>query len=186
MRKRKWFLNCLYNPHRNSVLSHFECLNSVIDEHSKTYDSIIFIGDFDVSIGENSVKNFCDINCLKILIKVPTFFKNLEKTKYIYLLPTNGTYLFQHSNRFETGFSEFHLLTVTEFRMGFEKLKPKIIAYRDNKNFDSQKFRSDTVIVTRILICLKELSQKILESTKNSYLEILTSSTSIYPKCIKR
>ena len=48
LKKRKWFLNCLYNPHRNSVSSHFECLNCVIEEHSKTYDNIIFIGDFNV------------------------------------------------------------------------------------------------------------------------------------------
>ena len=43
LRKRKWFLNCSYNPHRNSVSSHLECLNRVIDEHSKTYDNFILI-----------------------------------------------------------------------------------------------------------------------------------------------
>ena len=32
LRKRKWFLNCSYNPHRNSVSSHLECLNRIIDE----------------------------------------------------------------------------------------------------------------------------------------------------------
>ena len=43
LRKRKWFLNCSYNPHRNSISSHLECLNRVIDEHSKTYDNFILI-----------------------------------------------------------------------------------------------------------------------------------------------
>ena len=40
-KKGKWFLNCSYNPHRNSL----ECLHSVIDEHSKTYNNFIFIRD---------------------------------------------------------------------------------------------------------------------------------------------
>ena len=43
LRKRKWFLNCWCNPHRNSFSSHLECLNRAIDEHSKTYDNFIFI-----------------------------------------------------------------------------------------------------------------------------------------------
>ena len=50
LKKSQWFLNCSYNPHRNSVPSHLDCLNCVIDEHSKTYDNFIFIGDFNVDI----------------------------------------------------------------------------------------------------------------------------------------
>ena len=79
LRKRKWFLNCSYNPHKNSISSHLECLNRVIDERSKTYDSFIFIGDFNIGIDETSMKNFCDINCIKSLIKKPICFKNPDK-----------------------------------------------------------------------------------------------------------
>ena len=32
--------------------------------------------------------------------------------------------------------------------MGFQKLKPKIIAYHDYKNFDNAKFRYDIVTAT--------------------------------------
>ena len=83
------------------------------------------------------MKKFCDINCLKHLIKVPT--------TCIDLILTNRPNLFQHSSAFETGLSDFHLLTVTEFQMGLQKLKPKIITHRDYKNFDNAKFRSDIV-----------------------------------------
>ena len=107
LRKRKSFLNCSYNPHRNSISSHLECLNRVIDEHSKTYDNFIFIGDFNVGIDENSMKNFCDINCLKSLIKEPTCFKNPDKPTCIDLILTNRPNLFQHSSTFETGLSSF-------------------------------------------------------------------------------
>ena len=46
----------------NSVSGHLECLNRVIDEHSKTYENFIFIGGFNAGIKENSMNHFCDIN----------------------------------------------------------------------------------------------------------------------------
>ena len=46
-------------------------LKRVIDEHTKTYDNFIFIGDFYVGIGdENSMKNFCEWHKLLAYIKV--------------------------------------------------------------------------------------------------------------------
>ena len=138
LKKRKWFLNCSYNPHRNSISSHLECLNRVIDEHSKTYDNFIFIGDFDEGIDENTMKSFYNMNYLKSLIKVPSTD----------LILTNQPNLFQHRSAFETGLWDFHLLTVTEFKMGFRKPLPKIIAYSDYRNFDNAKFRYDIVTAT--------------------------------------
>ena len=43
-RKRKWFLNCSYNPHQKSISNHLECLNRFIDKHSNSFDNFIFIG----------------------------------------------------------------------------------------------------------------------------------------------
>ena len=74
------------------------------------------------------MKNFCDINRQKRLIKIPTCYKNPDKPKCVTLILTNRPNLFQHSSAFETGISDFYLLTVTEFKMGFQKPKPKIIA----------------------------------------------------------
>ena len=48
LRKRKWFLNCSYNPHQNLISNHLECLNRLIGEHS-SFDNFISIGDFNVS-----------------------------------------------------------------------------------------------------------------------------------------
>ena len=79
--------------------------------------------------------------CEKSLIKVPTCFKNLDKPTFIDLILTNRPNLFQHSNAFKTGLFYFPLLIVTEFKTGCQKLKPKIIANRDYKNFDNAKFR---------------------------------------------
>ena len=34
LRKRKWFLNCSYNPHKNQISNHLQCLNRLIDEYN--------------------------------------------------------------------------------------------------------------------------------------------------------
>ena len=136
LRKRKWFLNCSYNPN-------LECFNRLIDEHSSSFDNFIFIGDSTVSTNHNSMINFCDLNGLRNLINVPTCYKNFDNPTSIDLILTNRTSYFQRSAVFETCLPDFHLLTITEFKTSFQKRGPKIIKYRDYKNFDNNKFRSE-------------------------------------------
>ena len=76
-------------------------------------------------------------------IKISCFgeaFKNPDKPTCIDHILTNQPSFLQHNKVFETGLSDFHLLTVTEFKMSFQKLQPKIINYRDYKNFDNENF----------------------------------------------
>ena len=61
---------------------------------------------------------------------------------------------------FEIALSEIHILTVTELKMRFQKLKSKIIAYRDYKKFDNARFRYDIVTAAfnvEISVCKKVL-----------------------------
>ena len=97
--KKKVLLNYSYNFHRNSILSHLECLNRIIDEYSKTYDNFIFMKGFNIDIDENFVKHLCDINFLKSLIKVPTNSKNPDKPICIDVILLNRPNLFQHRNQ---------------------------------------------------------------------------------------
>ena len=143
LRKRKWFINGSYNPNKSFLSNHLECLNRIIDEYSKLYQNFLFLGDFNASVSEKCLEEFCNLNGLTSLIKKPTCFKNPDKPTCIDLILTNQPSCFQHNKVFETGLSDFHLLTVTEFKMSFQKLQPKIINYRDYKNFDNEKFRSD-------------------------------------------
>ena len=50
-------------------------------------------------------------------------------------------------------------MVVTELKMGFQKLKPHIAAYRDSKHFDNEKFRSD------IQNCASEKNLKYFKET---------------------
>ena len=73
------------------------------------------------------MEEFCNLNELTSLIKKPTRTKNPNKPTCIELILTNQPNCFQHRNVFETGLTDFHLLTVTEFKMGFQKLPMKIV-----------------------------------------------------------
>ena len=87
--------------------------------------------------------NFCDLNSLRNLINVLTCYKNVDNPTSIDLILTNRPSYFQCRTVFETGLSDFHLLTITEFETSFQKREPKIIKYSDYKNFDNNKFRSE-------------------------------------------
>ena len=88
------------------------------------------MGDFNVTMDDKFMINFRGLNDLSSLIDKLTCYKNFDKPKCIDLILTNKLSHFQHSNVFETGLSDFHLLTITEFNMGFQKLKPQVITYR--------------------------------------------------------
>ena len=143
IRKRKWFLNRSYSSNKNLISNHFECLNRIMDEFSKNYDDVIFLGDFNTCINNNAIKSFCSLNDLTSLIDQPTCYKNPEKLTCIDLILTNRPNYFQQNNVFETGFSDFHMMVVRKLKMRFQKLKRHIVAYRDYKHFDNEKFRSD-------------------------------------------
>ena len=50
------------------------------------------------------------------------------------------------------------MMVVKELKMGFQKLKPHIVAYRDYKHFDNEKFQSDiqNFASEKNLKCFKE------------------------------
>ena len=108
------------------ILSHVNYLNNILDNHSKLYENLVFMGDFIVTMDDKIMINFCELNDLSSLIDKPTCYKNFDKPKCIDLILTNKPSYFQHSNVFETCLSDFHLLTVAEFKMGLQKLKPQV------------------------------------------------------------
>ena len=136
-------LNGSYSLNKNQILHHLECLNRILDEYNSDYDKFVFIGGINVNGNESSMKEFCNLNGLKSLINEPACFKNPEIPTWIDLILTNRLTYFQLSTVLETGLSDFHVLTVTEFKMGFTKSKPCIITYRDYKKFSNNAFRSE-------------------------------------------
>ena len=74
-------------------------------------------------------------------INDPTCFKNPENPSCIDLSLTNSPYSFQNSCVIETGLSDFHKMIVSVMRTTFQKLKPRIVKYRDYTQFSNGDFR---------------------------------------------
>ena len=99
------------------------------------------MGHFNVTMDNEFMIDFCELNALSSLINKPTWYKNFDKSTYIDLRLTNKPSYFQHSNAFETSLSDFDLLAVTEVKMGFEKLKPQVITGHSYKVLIMINFR---------------------------------------------
>ena len=107
------------------------------------------MSDFNVCAEEISMSGCCDTFGLKSLIKDATCYKNPENPSSIDLNLTNNTRSFQNSCVIETGLPVFHRMVVTVMKTSFERLKPRVINYRDYKSLEEF-----------IEICQKALNQK--------------------------
>ena len=98
LRKRKWFFNGSYNPHKNKISNHLNYLNLVCNKYSKVYDNFTFMGDFIVPMSDKALEDFCYLNNPESLIK-----KNQHVTKIMRIrhVLTNRPGYFQQSNVFE-------------------------------------------------------------------------------------
>ena len=141
--KKKWLIGCTYNPSKDLISKHIKSLSKYIDEHLKLYDNIIIMGDFNAEPIDSEMKEFCELYCLKNLVKDPTCYKNPDKPSCIDLVLTNRERLFQKTTVVETGLSDFHKMTVTILKTFFRKAPPKIVSYRDYKHFSQVHFRSE-------------------------------------------
>ena len=63
--------------------------------------------------------------------------QELWKTNLHWFNTNKSAYIISTYAVLETGLSDFHLLTVTGFKMSFQKCKPCIITYRNYKNYDN-------------------------------------------------
>ena len=87
----------------------------------------ILLGDFNVCVDDETMRNFCNSYSLHSLIKQPTCFKNPENPSCIDLILTNKPRSFQSTCVIEKGLSYFHRLTVSVLKTHFRKLPPKVI-----------------------------------------------------------
>ena len=125
--KKKWLINCSYNPHKNDLRKHFDTISKSLDTYSTKYENILILGDFNACVGEEPLDSFCKSYCFTSLIKQPTCFKNRENPSCIDLILTNKLRSFQTKCVIETGLSDFHRMTLSVLKMHFRKLPRKTI-----------------------------------------------------------
>ena len=139
--KKKWLINCSYNPSKNSLSNHIEALSKSLDIYTSKYERLLFLGDFNAGMEDSSLKLFCSNYSLTSMINKPTCFKNPDNPSCIDLILTNSPRSFQNSCVIETGLSDFHKMVVTVMKTSFHKIEPKVINYRCYKGFSNDDFR---------------------------------------------
>ena len=141
MRSKKWLLGCSYNHHKENIASHLSNASAALDKLCRDYENIILLGDFNFEVKEKNISGFMSTYNLKSLVKQKICFKNPDNPSCIDLIPTNSPRSFQDSCVFETGLSDFQKLTTTVLKQYFPKPKPKIVSYRNYRNFRNDEFR---------------------------------------------
>ena len=143
LRKEKWLLSCSYNPNRENIENHLETLSKSLTLYSYSYENLIIVGDFNICVEEISMTGFWDTFGLKSLIKDAACYKNPENPSSTDLILTNNPRRFQKSCVIETGLSDFHKMIVTVMKTSFQRLKLKVINYRNYKSFENKLFREE-------------------------------------------
>ena len=124
------------------IENHLRQLQKQLEASSERYENFLIMEDFSADVSDPSMTSFCTILFkLKNTVKELTCYKNPENPSCIDLFLTNCSRGFHSTCLYETGLSDFHKLVVTILRTSFEPLPPKIIKYRNYKNFDEDEFR---------------------------------------------
>ena len=142
-RKKKWLICASYSPHKSKISNHLHHSGKGLDHYMGNYDNILLLGDFNSEFSEPCLNRFCDIYNLKNLVKEPTCYKNPGNPSSIDFFLTNRPRTFQCTTTIEAGISDFYKLVVTVLKTFCKKRRPKIIHYRNYKNFENGNFRQD-------------------------------------------
>ena len=137
--KSKWLFLPIYRPPRTNLSDFINEISNIIDFYSNKYQNILIGGDFNVEVSDKTLETFMNKYELFSLIKAPTCFKGTNG-RCIDLFLTNKKQSFMHNNTFETGFSDFHSMIYTMFKMRYTKLPPIITRYRCYKNYNANIF----------------------------------------------
>ena len=100
------------------------------------------IGDFNIQLGNKTLKDFCDLNQLEHLILKPTCYKG-KTSSTIDLIIANRNSSFMKYDTCETGLSDHHKMVHSSLRKTFAKGKPKTIYCQCYKNFKQNKFNKE-------------------------------------------
>ena len=125
--------------------THIDFLRRDLDVQSSNYENFILLGGFNSKMTDSNLKDFWNLYLFKNLMKKPTCFKNQENPKTTDLIFPYRPRIFCNSDTLETRLSDFHKLTVTDLKTFFKKQSPKVISYRNYKNFSNDSFCTDLI-----------------------------------------
>ena len=132
-------------PPNFSKTEFFEEISVTLNKALNKYDNLLLAGDLNIntlrptSDSSNHLSDLNDTFSLTNLVTDSTCFKS-DKGTLIDLMLTNKPMSFYKSHSFVTGLSDCHKLIVSILRTSFQKLPPKFVIYRNQKNFHESNF----------------------------------------------
>ena len=70
LRKKKWLLCNSYNPKKNLMANHLNCIDRNLDSQLGQFENFILMSDFNVEPNDATMKSFCQIYGCKNLSKI--------------------------------------------------------------------------------------------------------------------
>ena len=119
-------------------------LNKALNE----YDNLLLAGDLNIntlratSDSSNHLSDLNDTFSLTNLVTDSTYFKSSQGS-LVDLMLSNKPKNFYKSHSFVTGLSHCHNLIASILSTSFQKLPPKFVIYRSQKNFHESNFLHD-------------------------------------------
>ena len=149
LRQEKWLVIWIYCPPSKDSGFLIHSLTETIDHFATKYDNHLIMVDFNMRPNNRMFKSFLDNNNLTKLIKTNTCLKG--KGSSIDLILTNRKYSFKYTSSYETGLSDYYHMIYTMLKSSFINIEPKLLKYRDYKNFNFENFKEDLSEVLLIL-----------------------------------
>ena len=134
-----------YNPPKNDIFYFLSHVGKQLDKFLPTYENMLILGDFNSTIYEKEMKDFCEMYNLTNLIKEPTCYKNADNPSSIDVMITNKKGSFQNSIVAETGLSDHHKMTISVLNRYIKKKAPITVNYRNYNKFNETNFRNDLI-----------------------------------------
>ena len=78
-----------YNPEKGSITYFLTHASIEFDKVLGNYNHVLLLGDFNCSVEERNLKDFCEMYDLENLIRGPTCFKNASNPSSIDVMLTN-------------------------------------------------------------------------------------------------
>ena len=141
LRKCKWLLLNVYRPPKQNVKYFLDNLSNAI-VFFNNYDNIIINGDMNLEPENVDMVDFLELNCLYNHMKHKTCWKS-ERGSCIDLIISNRKFSIFNTGTFETGLSDHHSLIYCMLKTTFVKLPPKVVNYRNWKNFVDIQFKAE-------------------------------------------
>ena len=113
----------IYKPHSQNDIKFLNRIFSIMAYYWRTYENILTIGDFNLSVDNSYLEDFTQGYDLGSLIKKPTFYQS-STPSCIDLILSNRESLFKWSNTFETDLSDHHKLVFTVLKSGSFEVVP--------------------------------------------------------------